>query len=626
MAHRFRQIFKYWLMGGICILALGVEGCEKAAVGIGSADGDTDVNADTNTNTDTVTDFDTHSDADSSTDSKPDAGADPTWFCGDGFLHETEACDDGNTLEGDGCSGDCSEVAEGFSCIPPGKKCHPIAACGDGSIQVPELCDDGNLVIGDGCSDLCQVEIGFQCDDNEPSECTATVCGNAKTEGAESCDDGNTIPFDGCSSICQKEPDCADGACLSECGDGLLLGESEECDDGNNVSGDGCSVDCQEEDGYTCLQQGCEGEADCRIRVGVIYRDFSSVHPDFQVGCGGYEAIAGLVEEELDENWRPVLTPEASTLNACITQFADWYTLDPAKFGSEIPFKVDNISLFPNGDGSYVNRYGEDGEHWLGYVLDGNDEGVWVTPIADDVADCIADGCVECATQDTRGQGCPAPTVEYNGNPLFFPVDDMISDQSFAATVPSLYGWAGWPQEMWLTGEEVLHNFSFTSEVTYWFQYDESAVATLDFSGDDDVWVFVNGRLALDFGAPHVPLNDNVTISVDNNYGMEDGKVYKINIFHAERKATGSSFKLTLGGFNTARSECRPHCGDGVVGLGEECDDQVNAGGYGQCNEKCRFDGYCGDGIIQDEFENCDDGNYRNGDACPSSCRIIVVE
>ena len=107
--------------------------------------------------------------------------------------------------------------------------------------------------------------------------------------------------------------------------------------------------------------------------------------------------------------------------------------------------------------------------------------------------------------------------------------------------------------------------------------------------------------------------------------GLADGKVYEIAVFQTERQTSGSSYKLTLTGFNAAPSDCTPKCGDGIVELGEECDDGVNAGGYGQCGAGCKLvAGYCGDGIVQ-PGEDCDDG-VNNGNPCPSGCRMIFIE
>ena len=67
--------------------------------------------------------------------------------CGDGVVDSNEACDDGNRIDdGNGCSETCERV--GF--------------CGDNEIQsAVESCEDGNEVNGDGCSSNCITEQGY---------------------------------------------------------------------------------------------------------------------------------------------------------------------------------------------------------------------------------------------------------------------------------------------------------------------------------------------------------------------------------------------------------------------------------------------------------------------------------
>ncbi len=65
-------------------------------------------------------------------------------FCGDGVLDSNEACDDGNSIDGDGCSARCT--IENY--------------CGDGILDAGEQCDDGNTIGGDGCSAVCSIEGG----------------------------------------------------------------------------------------------------------------------------------------------------------------------------------------------------------------------------------------------------------------------------------------------------------------------------------------------------------------------------------------------------------------------------------------------------------------------------------
>jgi len=94
------------------------------------------------------------------------ANGDPPFSCspcGNGALDQGEACDDGNTLSGDGCSADCSTVEDGFVCPVPGEPC-TSSVCGDGILDPEEACDDGNQTPLDGCNGDCSsIEPNFEC-------------------------------------------------------------------------------------------------------------------------------------------------------------------------------------------------------------------------------------------------------------------------------------------------------------------------------------------------------------------------------------------------------------------------------------------------------------------------------
>jgi fibro-slime domain-containing protein len=167
------------------------------------------------------------------------------------------------------------------------------------------------------------------------------------------------------------------------------------------------------------------------------------------------------------------------------------------------------------------------------------------------------------------------------------------------------------------------HNFNFTSEARYWFEY--KGGEKLTFRGDDDVWVYINGRLALDIGGVHGPEEASITLDATaaNNLKLVKGRIYEVVVFQAERHTDGSNYRLTLNGFNTKRNECRATCGNKVVDQGEECDDGVNAGGYNQCARGCVWGPRCGDKVIQkDAGETCDDGNTKSRDGCSSVCKV----
>jgi fibro-slime domain-containing protein len=61
------------------------------------------------------------------------------------------------------------------------------------------------------------------------------------------------------------------------------------------------------------------------------------------------------------------------------------------------------------------------------------------------------------------------------------------------------------------------------------------------FSGDDDVWIYIDRKLAVDLGGLHTPLSK--TINVDD-FGLVKGCRYPIHLFQADRCSSGSNFNF----------------------------------------------------------------------------------
>jgi len=117
-------------------------------------------------------------------------------------------CDDLPSAK-QGCNDDCSGPLPGWVCVDStGPTIHSICTetCGDGIKVYTEACDDGNTLSLDGCTG-CIIDTGYTCqeDMNLKSYCVKH-CGNGLRNSTEGCDDGNTQNNDGCSSQCTVEP------------------------------------------------------------------------------------------------------------------------------------------------------------------------------------------------------------------------------------------------------------------------------------------------------------------------------------------------------------------------------------------------------------------------------------
>ncbi len=85
-------------------------------------------------------------------------------------------------------------------------------------------------------------------------------------------------------------------------------------------------------------------------------------------------------------------------------------------------------------------------------------------------------------------------------------------------------------------------NFHFTFELATEFKFEADSGQIFRFVGDDDVWVFIDGKLVIDLGGVHGAMDQ--TIELDRLSWLVDGETYSLHFFFAERHTTQSNFRV----------------------------------------------------------------------------------
>ncbi|MBI5488839.1 MAG: hypothetical protein HY905_16015 [Deltaproteobacteria bacterium] len=141
--------------------------------------------------------------------------------CGNTLVEPGEECDDGNSVAGDGCEGDCTWSCTGNADCLDEDVCNGTESC---PLETHACVRTGPPVgvacrTSDGADGVCRGGL-----------CVIPTCGDGNPDPGEECDDGNTSNTDACLNDCR----------LAECGDGFVWSGEEECD-GADVP---CTTDC----------------------------------------------------------------------------------------------------------------------------------------------------------------------------------------------------------------------------------------------------------------------------------------------------------------------------------------------------------------------------------------------
>lgn len=563
--------------------------------------------------------------------------------CGNATEDPGEACDDGNTNDGDGCSRNCNsdetcgndviDTTIGEICDDgPSKKVNGVAVSGDGCSancqsretcgnrirDVGEVCDDGNDIVGDGCSQSCQsLEVcgntfkdpGEACDPPEAGSCSQDCrstlkCNNGELDGLEECD---VLGFTANTRDCRA--DCV----VNRCGDGFTNTTGplaiEECDDATpagelsrevrSPESARCNANCKlARCGDTIINVQFKPDAvhgeQCDAGDGNNADDKACTASCQTNICGDTKVLAGVeaCDDGAAENGPGKRCNGACVHNVCgdgdrllVEADLNFEQCDDGP-GNNGAGKRCNASCDLNvcGDGDVLT----DVEQCDARGVDGPDSNLVMCD-----RDCTRAVCGDGYTNEAAGEDCDAGAA--NGT----------LDSECSATCKDIACGNGVLEQGEQCDDRDLNGPGGRCN-------DD---CDLNYCGDGDPWIGVEQCDTGD-GAPKqtATCDADCTTPVcgDNMHNLDAHEACDRGVLNGQ---TDINCSVT----------CRlVSCGNGFIEQGEACDDGLTAGnGDGKrCNELCQLN-RCGDGDAWIGVEQCDEG--RNGvpretETCDADC------